>query len=114
MRIRAVPVLVLSLFIAGTANAKSLYWPLIHVDAHLDADGRMHVVETQTFVFDGDWNGGERVFRVGSNQSLDFEKLTRVDRDGTETQLIMAPLDKVDHYQLMDGPRLRLRRVYPR
>lgn len=107
MRIRAA--LVVTLLIAATAHAKSLYWPSIHVDAHLDADGRMHIVETQTFLFDGDWNGGERTFEVYGNQSLDFEKLTRVDRDGSETTLIMAPLDKVDHYQLLDGPKLRWR-----
>jgi uncharacterized membrane protein YgcG len=108
MRIRAV--LVVTLLIAGaSAHAKSLTWPSIHVDAHLDADGRMHIVETQTFLFDGDWNGGERTFEVYGNQSLDFEKLTRVDRDGSETTLIMAPLDKVDHYQILPGPILRWR-----
>ncbi|HEY2091614.1 MAG TPA: DUF2207 domain-containing protein [Thermoanaerobaculia bacterium] len=107
MRIRAV--LVATLLIAATAQAKSLYWPSIHVDAHLDGDGRMHVVETQTFMFDGDWNGGERAFEVYGNQSLDFEKLTRVDRDGSETTLIMAPLDKVDRYQILPGPKVRWR-----
>jgi len=99
MRLRAV--LVVSLLLAATAHAKSLYWRSVAVDANLDADGRMHVVETQTYVFDGDWNGGERTFNVYRNQSLNFEKLTRVDRDGTETQLVMAPLDKVDHYQIL-------------
>jgi uncharacterized membrane protein YgcG len=111
MRLRAV--LALSLLIAATANAKTLYWPLIHVDANLDAEGRMHVVETQTMVFDGDWNGGERTFNVGWNQSLNFQQLTRVDRDGTETTLVMAPLDKVDHYQMSDGLTLRWRSRLP-
>lgn len=111
MRIRAV--LALSLLIAASAHAKSLYWRSIAVDAHLDADGRMHVVETQTYVFDGDWNGGERDFNVYGNQSLNFERLTRVDRDGTETLLIMAPLDKADRYQLTDGPTLRWRARMP-
>ncbi|HEX7190308.1 MAG TPA: DUF2207 domain-containing protein [Thermoanaerobaculia bacterium] len=94
----------LTLLIATSAQAKSLYWRSVAVDAHLDADGRMHIAETQTYVFDGDWNGGERRFEIGRNQSIQFERLTRVDRDGTETELIMAPLDKVDHYQLLDLP----------
>ncbi|HEX3580871.1 MAG TPA: DUF2207 domain-containing protein, partial [Thermoanaerobaculia bacterium] len=112
MRIRAVVVVILLL--AANASAKSLYWRSIAVDAHLDAEGRMHVVETQTYVFDGDWTVGERNFNVSTNQSLQFERLTRVDRDGTETLLVMAPLDKVDRYQLMDGPTLRWRARMPR
>ena len=111
MRIRAV--LALTLLIAASAHARSLYWRSVAVDANLDAEGRMHVVETQTYVFDGDWNGGERRFNVYGNQSLQFERLTRVDRDGTETLLVMAPLDKVDHYQLLEGPTLRWRARLP-
>ncbi len=107
MRLRAV--LALTLLIAASAEAKSLYWRAVAVDAHLDAEGRMHITETQTCVFDGDWNLGERKFNVYRNQSLDFERLTRVDRDGTETELVMGTLDKVDHYQLLDGSDLRWR-----
>lgn len=111
MRLR--PVLVLTLLIAASAHARTLHWRSVAVDAHLDAEGRMHVVETQAYVFDGDWNGGERRFNVYGNQSLEFEKLTRVDRDGSETLLVMAPLDKVDHYQISDGPLLRWRSRLP-
>ena len=107
MRIRAV--LFLTLLLATSAHAKSLYWRSVAVDAHLDAEGRMHVVETQTYVFDGDWNGGERSFNVYGNQSLNFEQLTRVDRDGTETPLLMGAIDKVDHYEMPDGQKVRWR-----
>src|SRR5438046_1873337 len=107
MRTRAV--LALTLLIAASAHAKSLHWRSVAVDAHLDAEGRMHVVETQTYVFDGDWNGGERRFNVYGNQSLQFESLSRVDRDGSETVLVMAPLDETDHYQILDGPIVRWR-----
>jgi uncharacterized membrane protein YgcG len=111
MRLRAV--FAVTLLLAASAHAKSLYWRSVAVDANLDAEGRMHVVETQTYVFDGDWNGGERTFNVYGNQSLNFEQLTRVDRDGTETNLVMAPLDKVDRYQILDGPKLRWRARLP-
>jgi len=111
MRTRAV--LALTLLIATIAEARTLHWRSVAVDAHLDAEGRMHIVETQTYVFDGDWNGGERRFNVYGNQSLQFDKLTRVDRDGSETPLVMAPLDKVDHYAILDGPILRWRSRLP-
>lgn len=111
MRIRTV-LLVVSLF-AVSAQAKTLYWPSIDVDAHLDADGRMHITETQTIEFDGAWNGGERQFRVAGNQSLQFERLTRVSEDGHENTMVMAPLDKVDHYQMLDGNLLRWRSRLP-
>src|SRR5437762_696460 len=111
MRLRLL--LIAALLVSANAQAKSLYWPSIDVDARLDADGRMHIVETQAFVFDGDWNGGERKFRVGPNQSLNFERLTRVANDGTETTLVMGPLDKVDRFQLTDGPVLRWRSRLP-
>jgi hypothetical protein len=39
------------------------------VRAILDADGRLHVTESQAMVFTGDWNGGERIFRVSPGQS---------------------------------------------
>jgi uncharacterized membrane protein YgcG len=101
--------LVVVLLFAASAQARSLYWRSVAVDAHLDAEGRMHVIETQTYVFDGAWNGGERNFNVWGNQSLDFEGMTRVDRDGTETQLINGSIDRVDHYQMFDGPTTRWR-----
>jgi len=43
---------------AATAQSKSLYWPAITVDAQLDKNGILHVSETQTYIFNGDWNGG--------------------------------------------------------
>lgn len=108
MRFRAV--LAFSLLLATSAHAKSLYWRSIAVDAHLDADGRMHIAETQTYVFDGDWRGGERTFNVYANQSLQFDRLTRVDRDGTETTLVnTGTTEKVDHYQIFAGPVVRWR-----
>jgi hypothetical protein len=30
----------------------------------LDAEGALHVEETQTIIFNGDWNGGERRFDI--------------------------------------------------
>jgi uncharacterized membrane protein YgcG len=100
-------------FAALGASAKSLYWRDLGVVANLDRDGRLHVVETQQIVFDGDWNGGERRFRVSPFQSLNLEGLTRVGPDGREKPVVQGPLDAVDHYQMLAGDVLRWRSRLP-
>jgi hypothetical protein len=47
----------------ASAQSRTLRWARLAGTAHLDADGRLHVEERHTIVFDGDWNGGERIFR---------------------------------------------------
>ena len=66
-------VLLAVLLASGLALAKDLFWRAFDVKARLDASGALHVVEAQTMVFDGDWNGGERTFRVLPGQGLAFE-----------------------------------------
>ncbi|MGZ8851460.1 MAG: DUF2207 domain-containing protein [Thermoanaerobaculia bacterium] len=97
---------------AGPLLAKSLHWRALDVTARLDADGRLHVSERQAFVFDGDWNGGERTFAVRAGQSLDFESIARVD-DGVERRLAMGDLDKVDHFAFASPKVLRWRSRLP-
>jgi uncharacterized membrane protein YgcG len=82
--------------LAFPAFGKSLHWRALDVTANLDADGRMHVVERQVIVFDGDWNGGERTFRTDIGQTLNFESAARV-VDGVERPLRIGSLDEVDH-----------------
>lgn len=106
--------LVLFLLAAAlSTSARTLSWRDFNVDANLDRDGKLHIAETQTMVFDGDWNGGERRFRVSGNQSLHVENITRVASDGSEVPLAPASLDQVDHYQMMDGNVLRWRSRMP-
>lgn len=62
---------------------RELHWDRLNVDAHLGADGRLHVVETQTMVFTGDWNGGERVFNVRPQQNLSSVRVSRLEGGGT-------------------------------
>ena len=50
------------------AQDRSLYWKALDVTARLDADGRLHVTERHEMVFTGDWNGGERTFRITGGQ----------------------------------------------
>lgn len=81
------------------AFGKSLHWDDMRVAARLDADGRLIVRETLTFVFDGDWNGGERTFRATGRQTLEVERIVRIE-NGQEIALTAGDLDQVDHYQV--------------
>ena len=92
--------------LAARGQARELAWRALEVHAHLDADGRLHVRERHAMVFTGDWNGGEREFRVALGQKLDLEHLWREVPDGTGA-LHLQELEKGD----LDGGRpLRLGR----
>jgi uncharacterized membrane protein YgcG len=94
---------------------RSLYWQAIDVNARLDADGRLHVTERQEMVFSGDWNGGERTFRITGGQQLEFLRLTRIDpATGVKHELVRGDLDELDHYDWSgNGETLRWRSRLP-
>lgn len=77
----ALPLLIALAFFAGPAAAagRTLHWKSLDVAARLDSDGRLHVVETQTMVFDGDWNGGERRFNLRGSQTVTLASLEEID-----------------------------------
>jgi uncharacterized membrane protein YgcG len=110
---RRLAALALGLWIAAAAEAKDLSWRAFDVTARLDAQGALHVVETQTFVFNGDWNGGERTFRLFAGQGLAFESITRVEPDGTRHPLTGGDLSKVDEYGFVGDDVLRWRSRLP-
>lgn len=93
---------------ATCSSARSLHWPIVKVEASLDDNGFLHVIETQTFDFDGDWNGGERIFNIRSGQTLKLEGMDKVDGHAT-SPLVAGNLDLVDRYQLVNGTTLRWR-----
>jgi hypothetical protein len=102
------------LWSAAPAGAKSLDWKALEVKATLDADGVLHVLERQNIVFDGDWNGGERKFRLEPGQELKFNGITRIDPDtGEEKPLREGFLSEVDHYDFTDPKTLRWRSRLP-
>jgi len=95
---------------ASAARAeKELHWRELDVEATLDARGALHVRERQVMVFTGDWNGGERRFRLEEGQELRFESLTRVDGPSAAEVLVEGSLDQVGHYRLTDPRTLRWR-----
>src|SRR6266487_1370303 len=88
--VRVTSLLVFLFAPAALCAEKSLHWRAMDVRARLDADGRLHVTERQAMVFTGDWNGGQRVFRVNPGQSLKLEGIWRVDPETGERK----PLSK--------------------
>ena len=104
--------LVVLLLLALPAFGKSLHWKSIDVQARLDADGRLHVVERQQMVFDGDWNGGERNFNLRPHQTLDVHRITRIE-NGQETVLERGGLDAVDRYDFASSDVVRWRSRLP-
>lgn len=94
---------------ATAQDAKSLHWPTFEVSATLDADGRLHVIERQEILFNGDWNGGYRRFRLLGAQELDLHRVLRVDaQSGREIELVEGDVDQVDHYE-QEGDTVRWR-----
>src|SRR5262245_49791417 len=84
----------------AAAERQALHWSAFTVDAFLDADGALHVSERHAIVFSGDWNGAERVFGLKSGQSLELERVARVDSaSGALRPLTAGALDRVDEYE---------------
>lgn len=105
--------LVLLLLLASPALAqRSLEWELIAVKARLDETGLLHISEEQHYVFNGDWNGGERTVRLGKEQQFHFDNLSRRDEAGELKPLNYGSTDEVDGY-LVNGESIRWRSRLP-
>lgn len=115
--LRLIAVCVVALCVLGLADdahaQRSLHWDSIDVEARLDADGRLHVTETQTVVFSGDWNGGERRFNIRPRQRFEFSSLYRSEGDGWKALVRDSSLDDVDDYAFTDDTTLRWRSRLP-
>jgi uncharacterized membrane protein YgcG len=104
--------ILLLLLLATPALGKSLHWTAVDVEARLDRDGNLHVVERQQMVFDGDWNGGERDFNVRGRQQVGVRRIVRVD-DGREIPLTQGPLDEIDRWDFASAGVVRWRSRLP-
>jgi uncharacterized membrane protein YgcG len=91
---------------------KYLYWDEVRVKATLEDDGTLRVREEQTYVFNGDWNGGERTFELGKGQGLSFQQLSRRDASGHLVPMTQGSLDVIDGYEVSDN-RVRWRSRLP-
>ena len=94
----------------ASAQSRTLRWARLAVTAHLDADGRLHVQERHAIVFDGDWNGGERIFRTSLENEIQLKLLSRIDESGASVTLRKnKELTQVDDYAWTGSQTLRWR-----
>jgi uncharacterized membrane protein YgcG len=113
-RVLTAAVLVLVLGPGVLRAEKSLHWRALDVAARLDADGKLHVVEHHVMMFTGDWNGGERTFRLFPGQALAFSGIRRVDgATGAARELTQGDLSQLDHYDFTNATTLRWRSRLP-
>jgi uncharacterized membrane protein YgcG len=104
----------LLLLLAGPVSAqRSLHWRDVSVDARLAEDGTLRVVETQTIVFTGPWNGGERRFDIRPRQRFRFEGMRRIDSTGRAHIMHEGDLGVVDGYAFTEEHTLRWRSRLP-
>jgi hypothetical protein len=104
----------LLLVVPGTALAqRELHWDRLEVVAHLDAAGTLHVAETQTMVFTGDWNGGERRFTLHPRHTLRFTGIARSDGGDWRALTEDSSIDDVDEFAWTDRTTLRWRSRLP-
>lgn len=103
------------LFVAAGASAqeRSLHWDYYRVNAHIDAEGTARISETMRFVFDGPWNGGERIFTLQPGESVRLLGIARLASDGTAVPLRQGDLDEVDEYAFTAENTLRWRSRLP-
>lgn len=95
---------------AQGTDERTLHWDGIRVEAHLAADGTLRVREHQQPVFVGDWNGGERTFRVRLGQTLRVNAMARLDPvTGDTLPMRRGSLDRVHEWAMLDGNTLRWR-----
>lgn len=100
--------------LAPALSARELHWRKLEVWAKVEADGSIAVRERQHMVFTGDWNGGERVFRLLTRQRLDFRGIIRVDDQGVFYPLTENDdLEAVDQYAFAGSDTLRWRSRLP-
>jgi hypothetical protein len=88
---------------------RALHWDSVEVDATLDATGVLHVAETQTMVFTGAWNGGERRFDIRPRQRLSLLGIARLYPEGWRELTAHSSLDDVDDYAWVEQQTLRWR-----
>jgi uncharacterized membrane protein YgcG len=106
--------LAVALAAAAPAAARELHWRELAVSARLESDGTLVVSERHAMVFDGDWNGGERIFRLGFGHRLELDGVYRRDApEGEWRALERGSLDRLDRWSWADSKTLRWRSRRP-
>jgi uncharacterized membrane protein YgcG len=98
-----------------SSQPRSLYWKSLEVTARLDEEGRLHVVERHAMIFTGDWNGGERTFRLAPDHRLELQSIEREDFE-SHTRIPLRQnelISGIDDYAWTDPTTLRWRSRLP-
>lgn len=112
--VRTLRLTVLAAFLNAPVAARELHWAGLEVDATLETDGTLAISELQQMVFTGDWNGGERSFRLFPGQELDVRRVVRIDpTTGRERDLVRGDLDQLDHWDRTSSSVVRWRSRLP-
>jgi uncharacterized membrane protein YgcG len=112
---KALVLLLLLVPLPLSGQPRSLYWKSLSVEARLDGEGKLHVSERHHMVFTGDWNGGERGFRLAPDHELELQSIEREDLE-THSRLPLTEngdLSRVDDYAFTDSTTLRWRSRLP-
>lgn len=96
-------------FPAAAVAQRDLHWDALEVAAHLDGNGHLQVAETQTMVFTGDWNGGERTFNIRPRQKLILRGIYRQNGIGWQPLTQDSGLNGIDDYAWIDSKTIRWR-----
>ncbi|HYI07488.1 MAG TPA: hypothetical protein VEK57_00330 [Thermoanaerobaculia bacterium] len=92
------------------AQERTLAWKALDVAAKLENDGTLRISERHRMLFDGNWNGGERIFRIDRGQQIALSGMSRVDEKGETHAMAEATGDGVGlHQYRFDGRTLRWR-----
>ncbi|HEX6085165.1 MAG TPA: DUF2207 domain-containing protein [Thermoanaerobaculia bacterium] len=92
------------------AQERTLSWKALDVTAKLANDGTLAVSERHRMRFDGNWNGGERIFRIEPGQQLRLFGMSRVDDNGETHPMAEAIGSGIGMHQYrFDGETLRWR-----
>jgi uncharacterized membrane protein YgcG len=113
MRTERLLLVVLTLAASSPAVARELHWRELAASARLEADGTLAISERHAMVFDGDWNGGERSFRLAPAHELELDGLFRRDPGGDWRRLERGSLDRVDRWDWSSRGVLRWRSRAP-
>jgi uncharacterized membrane protein YgcG len=113
-RLSTLAVLTAAVGVTAPAVARELHWRELDVRARLASDGSLAVSERHAMVFTGDWNGGERIFRLGFGHRLELDGVYRRDAAAGEwRRLERGPLERLDHWNWTDAKTLRWRSRMP-
>lgn len=110
------PLAVLVVFaVPVAAQPRTIIWKSLDVQARLEATGELHVSERHDMVFSGDWNGGERKFRVEPGQRFELVGISRLDpRTGAATAMRRSTIPSIGLDQFtLSGTTLRWRARRP-